>query len=206
MNINAIDALLPQTQCTRCGFADCLAYAKAIADGTPHNQCPPGGKETIAKLSNLLQRPILPLNPLNGVEAPKFLALIREDECIGCTKCLQACPVDAIVGAAKQMHTVITEECTGCMLCVEPCPVDCISLIETKADEPYKADHYRQRHYKRLIRLDRLVEERKAKHQSLKQAPIAQENNSIAAKQAYITQALQRVKAKRAQNEQNKNS
>src|SRR4051812_37991252 len=115
MNIQAIDALLPQTQCTRCGYPDCLAYAKAIASGTPHNQCPPGGKRVITELSNLLNRPTLPLNPNNGIEAPKVMALIREEECIGCTKCIQACPVDAIIGSAKQMHTVITDECTGCM-------------------------------------------------------------------------------------------
>ncbi|NCX94461.1 MAG: RnfABCDGE type electron transport complex subunit B, partial [Gammaproteobacteria bacterium] len=124
----AIDALLPQTQCTQCGYEDCLAYANAIAAGTPHNQCPPGGDAGIAALSTLLNRPVLPLNPDHGIHGPKKVAFIREDECIGCTKCIQACPVDAIVGTAKMMHTVIASECTGCGLCVPPCPVDCIDL------------------------------------------------------------------------------
>src|SRR3990167_3682706 len=127
-----IDARLPQTQCTQCGFPDCQAYAKAIADGTPHNQCPPGGERVIRELSQLLDRPVLPLNPANGIHQSKVIAWIREAECIGCTKCIQACPVDAIMGAAKLMHTVIADECTGCDLCVEPCPVDCIDMIPVK--------------------------------------------------------------------------
>ncbi|MDO8953428.1 MAG: RnfABCDGE type electron transport complex subunit B [Gammaproteobacteria bacterium] len=197
MNIQAIDALLPQTQCTRCGFPDCLAYAKAISTGTPHNQCPPGGTRVIAELSQLLNRPILTLNPSNGVEAQKMLAFIREEECIGCTKCIQACPVDAIIGAAKQMHTVITDECTGCMLCVEPCPVDCIDLTETKPDALDKADHYRQRHYARLERLEGLELVSKTKHQALKKASAPTVDNSAEAKKAYIAEALLRAKAKR---------
>lgn len=132
--IERIDRLLPQTQCTRCGYPACRPYAEAIAAGLAEiNQCPPGGAEGIRALAGLLGRAVLPLNPENGVEAPRTLAFIREDECIGCTKCIQACPVDAILGAAKLMHTVIAELCTGCDLCLPPCPVDCIDLLPAPA-------------------------------------------------------------------------
>ncbi len=126
-----IDALLPQTQCGQCGFAGCQPYARAMAERRADiNQCPPGGEITIAALAELLDRPARPLNPENGIEKPKRLARIDESRCIGCTKCILACPVDAIVGASKLMHTVITEDCTGCELCLPPCPVDCIDLVE----------------------------------------------------------------------------
>ena len=125
-----IDALLPQTQCTRCGYQGCRPYAEAIAHGeAPINQCPPGGAATIGKLALLLQREPLPLNPVNGVEGPPLVALIDEAACIGCAKCLPPCPVDAIIGARKQMHTVLLELCNGCELCIAPCPVDCISMV-----------------------------------------------------------------------------
>lgn len=129
-----IDALLPQTQCTRCGYPGCRPYAEAIARGEAGiNQCPPGGAATIASLAALLQRDPLPLNPANGSEGPLLVALIDEAACIGCAKCLPPCPVDAIVGARKQMHTVITALCTGCELCIVPCPVDCISMVPRDA-------------------------------------------------------------------------
>jgi electron transport complex protein RnfB len=125
-----IDALLPQTQCTRCGYGGCRPYAEAMASGgAPINQCPPGGNATIAALARLLHTLPLPLNPDNGVEGPPLLAQIDEEECIGCARCLPPCPVDAIVGARRQMHTVIAELCTGCELCVAPCPVDCIVMV-----------------------------------------------------------------------------
>jgi Na+-translocating ferredoxin:NAD+ oxidoreductase subunit B len=128
--VAAIDALLPQTQCTRCGYPACHPYAQAVADGAAGlNQCPPGGAATIAALAGLLRRPALPLNPANGTEGPALVALIDEDACIGCAKCLPPCPVDAIVGAQKHMHTVVLSLCTGCELCVAPCPVDCISMV-----------------------------------------------------------------------------
>jgi Na+-translocating ferredoxin:NAD+ oxidoreductase subunit B len=124
-----IDALLPQTQCTRCGYPGCKPYAEAIASGAAEiNQCPPGGSATIAALAALLQRPAQPLNPLNGVESVPRVAWIDETRCIGCARCLAPCPVDAIVGSAKFMHTVLSERCTGCELCLPPCPVDCIEL------------------------------------------------------------------------------
>jgi electron transport complex protein RnfB len=127
---DAIDALLPQTQCTRCGYPSCREYAGAIAAGEAGiNQCPPGGTETIIALSVLTGREITPLNVDNGIEAAPTVAFIDEERCIGCTKCLPPCPTDAIVGAPRLMHTVVAELCTGCELCVAPCPVDCISMI-----------------------------------------------------------------------------
>jgi len=125
-----IDALLPQTQCTRCGYGGCRPYAEAIVSGEADiNQCPPGGAAAIAALAQLLARPVLPLNPLNGTEAPPLVAQIDEQACIGCARCLPPCPVDAILGAPKQMHTVMVGLCTGCELCVAPCPVDCIAMV-----------------------------------------------------------------------------
>ena len=124
-----IDALLPQTQCTRCGYAGCKPYAAAIASGEAGiNQCPPGGSATIAALAELTGRPVQALNPVHGVETPPRVAWIDESRCIGCARCLAPCPVDAIVGAAKYMHTVLAERCTGCELCLPPCPVDCIEM------------------------------------------------------------------------------
>ena len=125
-----IDALLPQTQCARCGYPGCRPYAEAISRGEAEiNQCPPGGATTIAALAALLRREPLPLNPAHGAEGATRVAVIDEDACIGCAKCLPPCPVDAIVGARKHMHTVVVELCTGCELCVAPCPVDCITMI-----------------------------------------------------------------------------
>jgi Na+-translocating ferredoxin:NAD+ oxidoreductase subunit B len=125
-----IEAILPQTQCGQCGYPGCRPYAEALARGEAEiNQCPPGGEQGVRALAELLGREALPLDPQHGVEKPKLLALIREAECIGCTKCIQACPVDAILGAPKLMHTVMAELCTGCELCLPPCPVDCIDLV-----------------------------------------------------------------------------
>ncbi len=125
-----IDTLLPQTQCAQCGYHGCRPYAEAIAAGeAPINRCPPGGVAGIGKLATLLQRPALPLDPEHGIEKPRLLARIIEADCIGCTKCIQVCPVDAIIGASKLMHTVLTDDCTGCELCVPACPVDCIELV-----------------------------------------------------------------------------
>ncbi|MEO8021425.1 electron transport complex subunit RsxB [Polaromonas sp.] len=124
-----IHAALPQTQCTRCGYPDCAAYAQAIAEGEADiNQCPPGGAEGVARLALITGRPVSALNPDNGNEGPRQLAVIDETWCIGCTLCLDACPVDAILGSNKLMHTVIEPYCTGCELCIPVCPVDCISL------------------------------------------------------------------------------
>ncbi|WKE64371.1 electron transport complex subunit RsxB [Gallaecimonas kandeliae] len=130
--VDQIDNILPQTQCGQCGYPGCRPYAEAIAGGDDINKCPPGGQATIEKLADLLGVEAKPLDAAHGEEDIKKVAFIREDECIGCTKCIQACPVDAILGSAKHMHTVISSECTGCDLCVEPCPVDCIEMRPVK--------------------------------------------------------------------------
>ncbi|MBX8555686.1 electron transport complex subunit RsxB [Pseudomonas cichorii] len=187
--IQRIDALLPQTQCGKCGHPGCKPYAEGIASGEAINKCPPGGEETIAQLSQLLRIPALPLDTERG-SAPAQVAFIREAECIGCTKCIQACPVDAIVGAAKQMHTVIIDECTGCDLCVAPCPVDCIEMhplplasvtpivgglasgteqLEARAQ---KRNHARYRFEARNARLHREQEQRLAERQARAQKPL----------------------------------
>ena len=127
--VDQIDDILPQTQCGQCGYPGCRPYAQAIADGDEINKCPPGGEATIKKLADLMGVEAKPLDAAHGAEDVKKVAFIREDECIGCTKCIQACPVDAILGAAKHMHTVMADECTGCDLCVDPCPVDCIDMV-----------------------------------------------------------------------------
>lgn len=131
--IEKIDALLPQTQCGQCSFAGCRPYAEAIAAGdAPINLCPPGGENTVQALADLLDVEVLPLEEEEGANEGPVVAVIIEDTCIGCTLCIQACPVDAILGAAKQMHTVIESECTGCELCIAPCPVDCIEMVPVK--------------------------------------------------------------------------
>ena len=138
--VEQIDDILPQTQCGQCGYPGCRPYAEAIANGDDINKCPPGGDSTIRKLADLMGVEAKPLHAAQTV-AIKRVAYIREDECIGCTRCIQACPVDAIVGASKLMHTVIVDECTGCDLCVEPCPVDCIDMLPvTPTPERWKWD------------------------------------------------------------------
>jgi electron transport complex protein RnfB len=157
-----IDALLPQTQCTKCGYDGCRPYAQAIAAGLAAiNQCPPGGDEGVARLAALLGQEVLPLNPANGEFRPPQVAVIDEEICIGCTKCIHACPVDAIVGASKLMHTVIASWCTGCELCIPPCPVDCIALVATPALPD--ANLSRARHDERAVRLSRDLAEQDAR-------------------------------------------
>ena len=162
-----IDALLPQTQCTRCGYPDCRAYADAVAAGdAPLNQCPPGGAEGIRRLAQLLGQPELPLNPEFGDEGPRRVVFIEEATCIGCTLCIQACPVDAIVGAPKRMHAVIEADCTGCELCLPVCPMDCIALADASggatgwaAWSAAQADAARTRYADRQARLAREARE-----------------------------------------------
>jgi electron transport complex protein RnfB len=170
-----IEDLLPQTQCTKCGYPACRPYAEAIAAGEADiNQCPPGGMEGVARLSRLTGRPVIPINPANGVERPRPVAFIDEQLCIGCTLCIQACPVDAILGAAKQMHTILPTLCTGCDLCVAPCPVDCIVMVPRDgapdrdatgwaAWSQEQADAARARHDFRTGRLTREKEENDAR-------------------------------------------
>ena len=183
-----IDALLPQTQCEQCGFHGCRPYAEAMARGeAPINRCPPGGAAGIAKLAALLDTPPLPLDPAHGVEKPRMLARIVEADCIGCTKCIQACPVDAIVGAAKLMHTVVPDDCTGCELCVPACPVDCIVLGPmplSQAQDPLHADAARAHFLRREARLAREQAERDAELAARKaavDAPATAQNPVLAA-------------------------
>jgi electron transport complex protein RnfB len=195
-----IDRALPQTQCTRCGFPACRAYARAIAAGeADFNQCPPGGQAGIVKLAEILGRKPKPLNPANGVEGTLKLAFIEEAACIGCTLCIQACPVDAIVGANKQMHTVIADLCTGCDLCVAPCPVDCIAMVpapaalaEWNAD---KANRARQRFEARNARLAR---EEALRNNRAGAGTDANDGDAAQARQALISAAMERAKAMRA--------
>jgi electron transport complex protein RnfB len=152
VTVDAIDALLPQTQCRRCRYDSCRAYAEAVAAGdAPINRCPPGGDATIAALADLLGSPTLALDQSCGVTTPLATARIDEATCIGCTLCIQACPTDAIVGAAKLMHTVIADRCTGCELCLPPCPVDCIAMLPaariwSTADAERARQHFSARH------------------------------------------------------------
>ncbi|KQR90393.1 ferredoxin [Burkholderia sp. Leaf177] len=218
-----IEDLLPQTQCTKCGYPACRPYAEAIATGVAnYNQCPPGGEEGVARLAGLLGKPVIPLNPENGMERPRPLAFIDENLCIGCTLCLQACPVDAIVGAAKQMHTIIPERCTGCDLCVPPCPVDCIAMIPVTGDKTGwdawsqpQADAARVRHDQHVARLARerdAAEARKAARaaasakraepgvtgaNAVKSETVTPEDEAQAKKRAIIQAAMDRARKKK---------
>ncbi|GGU67196.1 (4Fe-4S)-binding protein [Pseudomonas laurentiana] len=212
--IQRIDALLPQTQCGKCGHGGCRPYAEGLAKGEAINKCPPGGDETIAALAQLLDVPTLALDPERG-SAPAQIAFIREAECIGCTKCIQACPVDAIVGAAKLMHTVISTECTGCDLCVAPCPVDCIDLLPLSADSTIipivgglatnaeqrtartaKRDHSRQRYEQRNARLQREEARKQAERLARSQRSVVTTASSTATDDP-IKAAIERVKAQK---------
>jgi electron transport complex protein RnfB len=164
-----VDALLPQTQCTRCGYAGCAPYAAAIVAGEAQiNQCPPGGAATIQSLSELLKRPVLALNPHNGVEGPINVAWIDESRCIGCARCLAPCPVDAIVGAQKFVHTVIAERCTGCELCLPPCPVDCIVMKPHPQPQAIEPGLNRQRYGEHALRLAQEAAQRQRELQAKK--------------------------------------
>lgn len=162
--INRIDALLPQTQCAKCGYPGCRPYAKAVAAGAAHHLCAPGRQETADQLALLLNRPLLPLITALPEDTVRKVAFIREAECIGCVKCIRACPVDAIIGAPMQMHTVLTADCTGCDLCVPACPVDCIDMLPltNQQTDPTAAPKARQRVQARNARLLRAKQQRTA--------------------------------------------
>ncbi|MBB3258798.1 electron transport complex protein RnfB [Paraburkholderia bannensis] len=220
-----IEDLLPQTQCTKCGYDGCRPYAEAVADGAAsYNQCPPGGAEGVARLAHLLGKPVIPINPANGVERPRPVALIDEQVCIGCTLCMQACPVDAIVGAPKQMHTIVKDLCTGCDLCVAPCPVDCIAMIPVTGEATgwnawtqQQADAARLRHDRHQARLAAerdAAEARAAARRAAAAAPAATPataeapgdtaaaapaNDAEAKKKAIIQAALERARQKKAE-------
>ena len=211
-----IEDLLPQTQCTKCGYAGCRPYAEAIAEGSAaYNQCPPGGAEGVARLARLLGKPVIPINPVHGLERERPVALIDESVCIGCTLCIQACPVDAIVGAAKQMHTVIAELCTGCDLCVPPCPVDCIAMIPVTpgktgwdAWSQQAANAARRRHDQRTARLQREKADNDARRAAKAAAKMKEVNAEMAVtpeeqaekerKRAIIAAAMERARLKKA--------
>jgi electron transport complex protein RnfB len=148
-----IDALLPQTQCRRCGFDACRPYAEALARGeTDLNRCPPGGAALIGELAALLGRPPRPLDPACGAEGPLRVAFIDEPACIGCARCLDPCPTDAILGARKRMHTVIAADCSGCELCIPACPVDCIRMVPAPEPATGRAAHFRRLYERRTAR------------------------------------------------------
>ena len=188
-----IDALLPQTQCGQCGYAGCSPYAQAIAEGAADiNRCPPGGDGVIDDLARLLSRAPTPLDPACGVTQAPAVALIDESWCIGCTLCIQACPVDAIVGAAKVMHTVITAECTGCALCIAPCPVDCIRMVaversDARSERIARADHWRRRYLARERRLAANAARSRAQTRSVATSPTER-------RQAAVERALERAR------------
>lgn len=215
--LQQINALLPQTQCTKCGYEGCKPYAQALAQKETHiNRCPPGGAKGIQQLAALLQVPVLPLDPECGAEMPLQVAVIDEAHCIGCTLCIKACPVDAIIGANKFMHTVDPQLCTGCDLCVAPCPVDCISMVNANRNWTAEdANAARQRHEQRAERLQRLSlqEEARLNQRSIQtvthseelaslptiaQAP-ASEKTAEQLKKEAIAQALQRARERRQQ-------
>ncbi len=211
--IAVIDAALPQTQCTRCGYLDCHAYAVAVAGGQAGiNQCPPGGAEGVARLAAITGRPALPLSTEHGAEGPLKLAVIDEAWCIGCTLCIKACPVDCIVGAPKQMHVVVNQQCTGCELCVPACPVDCISLVTIKpalsgwaAWSAPQADAARERYRFHQLQQARAADENSLRLVAKAEAKLADvgaaskltEPAALDAKRAVIAAALARARAQR---------
>ncbi len=208
-----LDAALPQTQCTRCGYPDCQAYAAAMAGGEAINRCPPGGAEGIVRLAAITGRAVQPLDPGRGHEGPRALAVIDEAWCIGCTLCIKACPVDCIVGTNKLMHTVVEAQCTGCELCVPVCPVDCIAMVPATAPltgwqawSAAQADEARERYAFHRLRVQREAAENDERLAAKAEAKLADlEGHSqhtdpavLAAKRAVIEAALQRSRARRA--------
>jgi len=211
--IEQLDQALPQTQCTRCGYPDCRAYAEAIAAGEAGiNQCPPGGAEGIARLAHITGRPALPLSAEHGVEGPRKLAVIDEAWCIGCTLCIKACPADCIAGAPKLMHTIVAEQCTGCELCVPACPVDCISLVEvtpglsgwaawSEAQAREARERYRFKQFREQREADenaqRLAEKAQHKLAHLAELTKPADDAELQRKRSVIEAALARARAKR---------
>jgi electron transport complex protein RnfB len=204
-----IDAVLPQTQCTKCGQPGCRPYAEAIAAGQAEiNQCPPGGQAGVAKIARVTGRDPLPLNPVHGIEQPVRVAVIDETLCIGRTLCIQACPVDAIVGATRRMHTVLADWCTGCDLCVPPCPMDCIAMVPVAPPRAWSqadADTARHRHAQRSARLIRVRADNEARLAAKAVAKLDELDGrddlaraQIEQKKAVVQAAIDRARARRA--------
>jgi len=209
-----IDGALPQTQCTRCGYPDCRSYAAALAEGRAEiNGCPPGGHQGIERLAAITGRPVRPLDPVRGAEGPRFVAVIDETWCIGCTLCIKACPVDCIVGANKLMHTVVESQCTGCELCLPACPVDCIALVNASGERSGwdawsvdQAQAARDRYAFHRVRVERDQRENEARLAAKAAAKLADLPNqtrltdpeAIARKRAVIEAAIARARARRA--------
>jgi len=204
MTTDQIDALLPQTQCGLCEYDGCKPYAEAIAhDGEVINRCLPGGVATLRELAQLTdQDPTSMIPEMEEKQKLASIAIIREDSCIGCTKCIQSCPTDAIVGAAKLMHTIITEDCTGCELCIPVCPVDCIDMLTipepNQQQKQERAHHFREKYNKRNHRLSQNSEKEKQQHQQAK-LHNNEQSKTLAARKNAIAEAVARAKAKKAQ-------
>jgi electron transport complex protein RnfB len=212
-----LDAALPQTQCTRCGFPDCRSYAEAMAAGDADiDRCPPGGAEGIVRLAAITGRPPKPLDPARGREGPRLLAVIDEAWCIGCTLCIKACPVDCIVGASKVMHTVVDAQCTGCELCVPACPVDCIAMVPVTGERtgwdawsPAQAAEARDRYAFHRLRVERDARENDERLAAKAQAKLADleahtrhtDAATIEKKRAVVEAALARARARREPSE-----
>lgn len=206
--VDDINRLLPQTQCGKCGYDGCRPYAEAITNNRAEiNQCPPGGQTTIDVLSQFLNKPSITLNPEFGEERGYLIAKIDEEQCIGCVKCIRACPVDAIIGAAKQMHVVINDHCTGCELCIAPCPVDCIDMIQPPEHQQGWFSGYSEANLN--IRLEaksryenrskRLARKEETKRLAREQKQIEKDKqNDLKRKQSFIQEAIKRSKAKRS--------
>jgi Na+-translocating ferredoxin:NAD+ oxidoreductase subunit B len=216
--VDDILAVLPQTQCTKCGYSGCLAYAKAIAQNSAnYNQCPPGGAEGVARLAKVLNQPILPLNDTHGIERVRRVAVINASQCIGCTLCIQACPTDAIIGSSKYLHAVLNDWCTGCDLCVNPCPVDCIEMLEipelAAQQKTAWAGWSQNQANQAKNRFEQKIERKKSEQlkntdrmtqkQAEKKAILAEnteEQQKAAQKKAMIQAAIERAKQRLAQN------
>jgi electron transport complex protein RnfB len=200
--VDRIDAVLPQTQCTKCGFDGCRPYAQAIAQGEAGiDRCPPGGEAGVVSLAALLGQSVVPLDLSRGLPGPLKVAVIDERHCIGCTLCIQACPVDAILGANKHMHTVLPDLCTGCDLCVAPCPVDCIDMVAVAPARPWTgtdADLARSHYQLRNQRLDRARLQQEARPQAKAQTHTPSGDPDAARKRDMLDAALARARARRA--------
>ncbi len=211
--LERIDAALPQTQCTRCGYADCHAYAQAVTQGEAINRCPPGGAQGVQRLAQLTGRQVIPLDARCGVEGPRRIARIDESACIGCTLCIQACPVDAIAGAPRRMHSVLADWCTGCELCLAPCPTDCIRMLPAGADpqatgwQAWSADaatlarsRYEARRQRLATPVRQLRDSSSAANAgaSSQPRPDAEAAQAQAHRQARIRAALERAQARQA--------